>query len=246
MTLIESWMDSLHLLEQKNLQPFAMTTLKSILETYKLMFKYFWWLIGLQLICFVPSLLSIGSFFIVIGLQQLLFCLTCIIARSFMVKKDFVYFRSYFYSLIYFVPLLLLSSVVESLFGSISGKLLPFSAWTIFFILFFLEAEKNVKNFFLSAWHALKMIIFNFPLILCVHLVLCIFTAMVFSMMNVTALGTVAFVWATGASMQSLFSVGLIYVIIMIFLLPIEICTYTNIYIKRLQDQFALYAEQSE
>lgn len=246
MTLIESWMDSLHLLEPKNLQPFVMTTLKSILETYKLMFKNFWWLIVLQLLCFVPPSLSISSLFIAIVLQQILFCLTCIIARPSIVKKDLVYFRSHLYSFVYIILLLLVSSAVESVFTSTIGKLLPFSAWTIFFILFFLDSEQNVRNFFLSAWRALKMIIFNFPLILCVHLVLCIFTAIIFSMVNLTSMGTVAFVWSIGASMQSLFSVGLMYAIIMILLLPIGICTYAHIYTKKLHDQFALYTEQLE
>ncbi len=246
MTLVQAWIDSLQLLEPKNLQPFAMATLKSTIQAYKLMFKYFWWLIALQLICFIPSFLGIGSFFIAMGLYQLLFFMVCIIARPSIVKKDFAYFWSQLYCFIYFILLLLVNSSVESVFASIGGKFLPFSAWTVFTILFFLDSEKNVRNFFLSAWHALKMIIFNFPLILCLHIVLWLFTAVIFSLVNLITIGTVAFGMSVNISIESFFYVGLVYVIIMVLLLPISVCPYANIYIKKLHDQFELYTEQSE
>jgi hypothetical protein len=246
MTLVQSWIDSLQLLEPKNLQPFAMVMLKSIIEAYKLMFKYFWWLIALQLICFIPPFLSIGSFFMAIGLQQLLFCIVCVIARPSGVKKDFAYFKSQLYSFVYFIPLLLVSSSIESSFASIGGKFLPFSAWTVFLILFFLDSEKNLKSFFLSVWYALKMIVFNFPLMLCVHVVIWLSTAVIFSIVNLIMIGTVAFGMSIGSPIGSLFYVGLVYSIIMILLLPISICIYANIYIKKLHDQFDLYFKPAQ
>jgi hypothetical protein len=245
MTLIQAWIDSLQLLEPKNLELFAKATLKSIIEAYKLMFKYFWWLIALQLICFIPPFLGIGSFFIAIGLYQLLFFMVCVIAHPSIAKKDFAYFRSQLYNFVYFIPLLLVNSSIKSLFGSM-GEILPFSGLTIFAILFFLDSEKNLRNFFLSIWHALKMIIFNFPLMLCVHVVLWLLTAIIFSIVNVITMGTVAFGMAMSAPIGSFFFVGLVYAMIIILLLPISTCIYANIYIKKLHDQSELYAEQSE
>ena len=245
MTLVQAWIDSIQLLKPKNLQPFAMATLKSIIETYKLMFKYFWWLIALQLICIFPSFVGIGSLFIAMILYQLLFFIVCVIAHPSVVEKDFAYFRSQFYSFIYFIPLLLVNSAVESLFAPI-GKFLPFSAWTIFSILFFLDSEKNIKKLCLSAWHALKMIIFNFPFILCVHIAILLFTGVIFSIVNLTVMGTMVFGMSISLPIESFFYAALVYGAMVILFLPISVCTYANIYIKKLHDQFDLYAEQSE
>src|SRR3989304_215348 len=38
-----SWKDGLTLLLPRNLKLFALVTLKSIIECYKIYFKYFWW-----------------------------------------------------------------------------------------------------------------------------------------------------------------------------------------------------------
>jgi hypothetical protein len=189
--------------------------------------------------------LGIGSLFIAMALYQLLFFIVCVIARPSVVKKDFAYFRSQLYSFIYFIPLLFVNSAVESVFAPI-GKFLPFSAWTIFSILFFLDSEKNVRNLCRSAWHALKMIIFNFPFILCVHIAILLFTAVIFSIISLPVMGTMVFGMSISLPIESFFFAALVYGAMVILLLPISICPYANIYIKKLHDQDDLYAAQLE
>ena len=53
MTLVQSWIDSLTLLKPKNAQLFIMVTLKSIIETYKVMFWYWGWVIILMVLCYI-------------------------------------------------------------------------------------------------------------------------------------------------------------------------------------------------
>lgn len=248
MTLVQSWMDSLQLLKPKNLEPFVNDTLKSIREAYKLMFKYFWWLIALQLMCYIPLIahrspfLSIGSFSIV---YQLLFFIVCLIARPSSIEKNYAYFRSHLRPLIYFVPFKLVIFAVESVLTPLGGQIFPFSAWPIFFILFFLDSKNDSRSFFASVWSALHMIIFNFPIILCVHGALWLFESIIFFIINLIAIGTVAHgisnLWNVGVA--GFFYIALIYGIIGILLLPIGICTYANIYSKKLHDQSDLYAK---
>jgi hypothetical protein len=61
--LLYSWKENLTLLLPRNLKPFALVTLKSIIECYKLYFKYFWWI---PVTAFAIGLS--GQFFITLGL----------------------------------------------------------------------------------------------------------------------------------------------------------------------------------
>jgi hypothetical protein len=236
MTLVQAWIDSLTLLKPKNLQLFAMVTLKSIVEAYKLMFKYFWWVILLIELCYVVLLFSLypmtimWSYLLVIRLAfwlyQLLLFAVCTITRPSIVKKDCAYFRSQFFSFFYFAILLLF------LPREISST--PFSAWTVFLLLFFLDSEKGPKHFLFSMWNALKMIVFNFPLMLCVYAAMWL--------LNIVVSGFIfAIVELVGTNPFILQCLGLLQSLLIVLLLPIGVCIYANIYIKKLHDQFDLY-----
>lgn len=261
MTLIQSWIDSLQLLKPKNLQLFVLVTLKSILEAYKLMFKYFWWLIALQLICY-QFVFSAPYIFVIAtaAIQNLLFFMLCAVTRPSVVKKDCAYFRSQLYPYAYIIGFLTLMVGIGSLLGVVISQemqLLPVFVWTVFYMLFFLDSEKSIKSFCMSLWYALKMMLFNLPLIMIIYIAFYFFNATI--------------TWGCDKLFDGLFQ-GLIMLakeatwmrpvarfithygifitlqhgLIPLLLLPIGICTYANIYIKKLHDQFDLYVKQPQ
>src|SRR5438128_1178522 len=165
MTLVQSWKDSLQLLKPKNFKLFVMVTIKSIMQAYKLYFKYFWWLLIVMLLFFlfitpsslVQSVVLLSFVHVVYGL---LFLGICFITRPSILQKDCSYLRIQFKKNllnVLFVPLLFIS---------------PYSPWSIFLILFFADSEGGFKKFLLSMWNALKMVIYNLPLILVIGLFL--------------------------------------------------------------------------
>src|SRR6266404_7718448 len=158
MTLVQSWVDSLQLLKPKNLQLFVMVTIKSILEAYKLYFKYFWWLLlAMPLFLFITPSNSIQYIMLLVFncfLYGILFLGTCFITRPSILQKDCSYFRVQFKKNLWsvlFIPLLLILSDLP---------------WPVFLVLFFADSEGGFKNFLFSMWNALKMVIYNLPLIL--------------------------------------------------------------------------------
>lgn len=259
MTLVQAWIDSIQLLKPKNLQLFVMVTLKSIIEAYKLLFKYFWWLFILQLIC-AGLVFSISWYFIIpmVIIPDLLFFMVCVITRPSIAKKDCAYFRSQLYYFIYFISLQLIGALVGYLLSYLSN---PFSLvitlksssefnlffpWVVFLVLFFLDAEKNLKNFFVSIWSALKMIIFNFPIVLCIFVFLYIFNSSVVFLFTKLTEGIFQLLIALGLRWRFLINITTLNIIVPLLLLPISICTYANIYIKKLHDQFDLYVSQPQ
>ena len=259
MTLVQSWIDSLQLLRPKNLQLFIPVTLKSIIEAYKLMFKYFWWLIVLYLICYSYVFVSSYPVIIAMGLQQLLFFMVCAITRPSIVKKDCAYFRAQLYPFTYFVAfwaLLIAAGYFSGITIPQGVQLFPFFIWTVFSMLFFLDSEKNVKNFGMSLFNALKMMLFNLPAVMILYAGLYFFDATIVwitdQLLNGMHLGMMMLAekwqwmipvlrWITRSNVFTM-----LYVLVPLLLLPIGICTYANIYIKKLHDQFDLYVKQPQ
>lgn len=243
MTLVQSWIDSLNLLKPKNFQLFAMVTLKSIIEAYKLLIKYFWWIVP-TFILFVVALfftltylypsyygslkptpdLTLAWFYMPVGfyvIYLLLFLAVCFITRPSIAKKDCSYLQAQYKKII-------LYSFILAAFGASS-----LSAWSIFLVLFFLDSRGGPKNFLLSMWYALKMIIFNYPLL-----------AIIGIMLNLPIwLINVVYIYKYN---QMFMLPVMIYNGIAILLLPIGICIYANIYIKKLHDQFDLYFKPAQ
>jgi len=247
MTLVQAWIDSVQLLKPKNFKLFAMVTLKSIIEAYKLLFKYFWWIVP-AFIAYVLGLffvltylypsyygslrptpeLSWAWFNMPVGFEVLyvfLFLAVCFITRPSIDKKDCKYLRTQYKRII------LYSLIMMAL--KISSR----SAWDVFLVLFFLDSRGGPKNFVLSMWYALKIIIFNYPLLVVIGIILNLplwIGNLVYLHMYNTAL---VFPYTMQITIPNLIG---------IFLLPIGICTYTNIYIKKLHDQFDLYVKQPQ
>ncbi len=245
MTLLQSWADSLQLLKPKNLQLFLMVTLKSIIEAYKLYFKYFWWSIVLVVVLFfiapdyvvafrARDMSSIARYIELAGLAYILYTLSflsvCFATRPSIEKKNCHYFRQQFkkvifYWLIWIVVFMILG--IKNVRMSVMSLLIvaSWSWWYIFTVLFFADSAGGLKNLFLSMWHAAKMGLFNFPLL-----------AIMFIALRLPAIMVSKYFFIT----------PIVNHIIGTLLLPIGICTFANIYIKRLHDQFDLYVKQPQ
>jgi len=246
MTLVQSWIDSLRLLKPKNLQLFTMVTLKSIVEAYKLMFRFFWWVVP-ALILFSVLLSLVGPFTfpnyygplealrdynlywfyfhmreLSYVLYGLLFLAVCFITRPSVMQKNWSYLRTQYRKIILYWLFIIAIFNVSALV-----------VWYIFLVLFFLDSEGGPKNFLLSMWYALKMIIFNFPLILAIGIILR-FPMWFLNLLYYHYYGNIIIIPTV------------IYNIIGVLLLPIGICTYANIYIKKLHDQFDLYFKPTQ
>jgi hypothetical protein len=251
MTLFQSWADSLTLLKPKNFQLFVMVTIKSILEAYKLYFKYFWWLLlvmplflfvapdfvvahyvekhnGSVTLAYYLTLLGIAT-----SLYGILFLAACFLTRPSILQKDCSYLRTEFKKIIVywflwgFVWMLLikynifLRKMLFFLFAPVSSR----SPELILFTLFFADSDGGLKNIFVSLWNSFKMFVYNLPLFMV--MILCFSVPVVF--------------------FGKLFYISpLMKIVIESFLMPIGVCTYTNIYIKRLHDQFDLYFKQPQ
>lgn len=227
MTLVQAWVDSVSLLKPKNLKLFVLVTLKSILDAYKVLAKYWWWLFAIIIGCFVAPYVWADSIDVYLQAErisqwayQLLLFAAIVATRPSLFPKDCAYFRS---NMIYFL------GVAGLLF------ILPYGFWPTAFapfyflvVLFFLDSEKKLRmgtfnDIFLSIFNAIKMLVYNYPLLVVIGLilfapVLCVYNYVLFAPLLHNVLGAL--------------------------LLPITVCTYTNIYIKKLHDQFDLYFKQ--
>lgn len=227
---MQSWADSLTLLKPKNFQLFVLVTIKSIIEAYKLYIRYFWWVIVLVVACAVATyffsynkmIFLYTSFF----LYELLFLGTCFSTRPSMFQKDGQYFIFQLKKIILFWIFMLLFSFSSATYYGY-----------IFTVLFFADSEGGPKNFLLSLWNAIKMVVFNLPLMVILGGI-------------IYGLG-----WCGGWYLQRLliaysFAIQpyyyLFFNIVGALLLPIAVCTFANIYIKRLHDQFDLYFNKAQ
>ena len=242
MTLVQSWIESLTLLKPKNLQLFVMVTIKSIVEAYKLMFKYFWWLVlapaafllivsDYRAAIYARDIDSIAFYARMTGIAYLLYTLlllaVCFITRPSVVRKDCSYFRTQYkkmilYWVLWFI-LFLASSITQTLTPLLQVS--AYSPWWIFLILFCADSDGGLKNLFLSMWRTLKMIIFNYPLLVVVG---------------------ICFYLPIFIVNKYVFISPLVRTLVASLLLPVGVCTFANIYIKKLHDQFDLYFKPAQ
>lgn len=233
MTLVQAWVDSISLLKPKHLKLFVLVTLKSIIDAYTVLAKYWWWLFAIIIACFVVPYVWADSINVFLQAErishwayQILLFAALVATRPSLFPKDCAYFRS---NMIYF-----LVQAVFLVFLSYSFWPSAVTPAYFFGVLFFLDSGKNIlfydnkmymtnNDLLMSWWRAFLMVVYNYPLLVTVGLVFYLPVYVVYSYV--------------------LFA-PLLHNIIGAFLLPITVCTYTNIYIKKLHDQFDLYFKQ--
>ena len=220
MTLIQAWVSSLSLLKPKNAQLFFLVTVKSIIECYKVILRYWWWLVMVLVVCVTSVILqdnmkASGLEILVMWLYQLMIFVVCISTRSSLSQKDCEYFIKYAVFFGYSAMCLLL---LPYIFWPT-----PLSPFYFFILFFFLDSAKGWKDFLFSIGRAFRMIIYNYPLMIVIGLILYTPVYCVQVFMGLTPV---------------------IQTLVGVFLMPISICTYANVYIKKLHDQCELYITQ--
>ena len=273
MTLIQAWIDSLQLLKPKNLKLFVLVTIKSIIEAYKLMFRFFWWLIplffGVFLLLALIGPYTIPNYYgpieaigdmnlrwlngnigpIIDILFTLLFLGMCFLTRPSIMQKDWNYLFTHYRKIIfYWIIYALVYAIFAELFSPEKMIVWDYPLWyptfyyissfiiavfQIFLILFFADSVGGLRNFLRSFWNSLKMIIFNTPLIIIIG-----------SFLYIPFVIDIGYgLYSQNILNYSLFLkyYHLIFILIAILLLPIFICPFANIYIKKVHDQFDLY-----
>jgi len=267
MRMFHSWRDSLALLAPKTFKPLALVTLKSIIDTYKVLFKvWYLWVVPAAFLIVRPYLHihgwrryvvdilgseknSMSGYIIVIWTLTFLcakmwyIVTTSLAARPSVRQKKIDYFISY---LRYFVILLVVSFVIKLISFSIAmykvdlyhkiGHLGmkdtaahiidlqiwgdPFSSFFMFYLLFFLDSDGSLWQAVYSFVRAIKMFIFNLPLIIILYVPLTIYEV---------AIGGMPLI---------------VFQVITWLLVPVTVCIWVTLFTKRLHDQPDLYFSQ--
>lgn len=232
MTVLEAWKDSLSFFKWQHLKMFLLVTLKSIIDTYKIMFKYWWFLYAILFV--IPLTLIFPPLFILNMplwsiLYVLLFFLVCLAARPSRELKNYAYFKGYIQK---FWPLLLIT-FAASLIGVLNIGLLHYPF--ILFLLFSLDSDNTFDAMSRAFLNAIKMFIYNVPIFLATILLLWFATLFIVAILAAFVAG-IALAFSPKFFMLGIGALGVISLLI-----PIEICIVTNIYIKKLHEQSELY-----
>jgi hypothetical protein len=159
-------------------------------------------------------------------LYILLLLAACFCTRPSILEKDCSYFRTQYTKNI-FCWLLILCLPVKSV--------IIIFPWFIFLVLFLADSDSSFKSFLLSLWNTLKMMIFNLPLLVVLGVVVYYLPIRIFEFI----FQSIELRWSYGMLLNLEYAVAA-------FLLPISVCIYTNIYIKKLHDQFDLYFNKAQ
>jgi len=237
MNILQSWQSSLALFKPQSLKLFLLVTLKSIIETYKLLFTTFLPLCGI---------LVALSFLNGWGLL-LTILLLCLIIRPSVLKKDYNYLKRYVFHFIYYVIVLLFIMMVEDMFKisvawfvtcfeyhlalSLLMLIIFFVFLTaplyIFNIFFYLDSDGRFNSLFKSIVRAIKMVIYSMPFVAIVSIVFLLISIMVTYLIRMIACRYII-----------LFN--------LFFIMPSMLCFWNNFYIKNIHENFDLYFKRKE
>ena len=250
--LFGSWKESLSLFRPNNAKLFFLVTLKSIFTAYKTIILHLGWLIILSslLQAMIAGTLGKGSPVMLIptlGWSIIIFCMYLIVRPSIQ-RKNYAYYGRFWHHFIYFIltsiAAVLIDDAIRWLFISICNcipslavfnipvftiLLLPamgvdsYISPVVSFILFFmLDQKASFINTLRAVARGFKMGFYNYPFCL---IMLIIFVGFFISI-NV---GLMILLKSRYTSF------------IILMLLPIPLCVWSNFYTKRLHDQFGLY-----
>ena len=243
MELVAAWKESLSLLRWQKFKLFLLVTLKSIIRTYRLLFTYWWWLIGLLYVLgisismssniFAKNVFSLAFTVFAVAFQIVLY-LSC---RPSVLPKDANYFRGYKNRLALLVGICVINMV---------SKMVPFStAFCTLWALFALDQKQGADSLLQPIRGAAAMLFYNLPLFVVFGILILIagfIAGSIFGvlvvLMSIPAGGLLAYLTGGDVDMDM---TPFIYSFVF---LPIEIATVTNLYTKKLHDQSDLYFPQ--
>jgi hypothetical protein len=253
--LLYSWKENLTLLLPRNLKPFALVTLKSIVEGTKLYLKYFWWIPVIMLgRGLAADYLFNDPIDTYNGIQYYLAFLTryyisilfiphCstiaiwLTIRPSIDRKNCAYFRSmiakYFFTLSVFILLHIFVWIKLLKFHRNAALPAPFlvfvdlfDIWYLLAVFFITDTPNTLKNFFKNSWRALVMLLYNLPIF---SIALC------FEFVILFILGHF-----------NLFPHSYFFILYKVVEQIIWTCIIANIYIKRVYEQCNLYFKPQE
>lgn len=263
--LFQSWKESLSLLRGQNAKLFRLVTLKTIIQSYKVYFKHFWWLLVLSGLLDIISSRYFGShgFFLLIPLLSWLITIFAmyLVIRPSIKHKGWDYYKDYFKKFFYFT--LYSFSFTLSLVG-----ILMMLALAVFLI-----KPSLVENMILDNTHYLGTILltpFLLPSSLIIVFVSPLLTFCIFFMLDgdgsiknfFKSIGRAlkmgfynypfclfflicCIAFSFGSQMGIYVTLGhstiLTSSIISHTLLIVPLCVWSTFYTKRLHDQFTLY-----
>lgn len=248
MQLLQSWKESLSIFKPANFKLFLMITIKSVWETFKKLFKYFWWLMLFYILIPwqqrpFPQLIMFSILFFIIFFA-------CLIVRPSVKRKDYSYFFEKIpyirFVFLFFIPMFFMTfiwlGILSILLEFIALNSFLFSYLLIFPLYFIMVPVATIYTFFildseisrdgnfikkvfktagLSFWRTVKMVFYNGPFFIISFLVFYFLIEALFR------------------------NKDLIYPLIlrslMLFLIPIILCFYVNFYIKQVHEHFDLY-----
>lgn len=258
--LFRSWKESLLIFLPKNAKLFFLVVLKTIIRSYKILFRDCWWLVALSIISEViyDFYFGVASYFVLFPLFFWLITIFCmyLIIRPSVHKKNVGYYLQHKSHFLYYLSasfimhavahaLVLIGSYIVtkqalppliSLILFLPFLTIPFlSIYTTplvsFFLFFILDKKSGIRNFCISLVQAFKMLFYNYPFC---FILLSLFFG-VYAAMNVVMHH---FFGNTGIVIT-------LYSYMVYLLLPIPISIWSIFYTKRLHDQFGLYYPES-
>jgi len=234
MNLLQSWSNSLVLFKPAHLKLFLLVTLKSIIETYRLLFTRFWplllgWLIIKSVIPFNEVLQALVDF-------PMLFLLYLLIRPS-MLKKDGEYIKGYgihllndmLFGILYTLIIVICAFGVSTWLTMMAIQ----SMWAVipFYYFFFLDSDGRFSQTIRSMARAYKMMFYALPFVAVIHLI------------------QFAFLYGTSIMLAHQYIPGFLHVLyrmLLVICMPLMGCFWNNFYIKNLHDNFDLYFKRKE
>lgn len=244
--LLTPWKESLELLRPKNLSLLLLVSLKSLVQMYG----------ALLSVWFIPILFLLAG--LLLDLQSLVLAFYIMIlakaARPSVLQKGPAYWQQFegaewvlFFGLVIllqwpmffsvnklvqfgyngFLRLLLLVGRTWLPGSGSLGILIPYiSPFSILWVLFMLDARRTVGEYFFAFFRALTMFFTNYPFFILAYLV----TRLIISL---------AYLSGLPFTYETLPFIG--WILLYGILIPYYVCVITNVYTKRIHEQFSLY-----
>lgn len=258
MKLLYAWKDALSLILSATIKLFFLATLKSIKETSRLFLTYCWWLVPLMLIINVLLRIYDGTdapLQVLLRLSALFYysviLIIFILARPSICRKDRGYFLRYAAHIIQLSAFLVTMIIAVGLpwglmfnfcnhtlllFGSIMYALM-FNILFEFSLLFFLDSSLSFSSIVPSIYRGFKMLIYNFPLVLILSGG-CLAIGYYIKMLGHAG---EMYIISRTANIFIRMSLEMMQWMVVVMSSIIFICLFTNVYVKRLYDQYDLY-----
>ncbi|MCL4361033.1 hypothetical protein M1446_01605 [Candidatus Dependentiae bacterium] len=217
--LVQSWYENLQFFQLKNLKLFGLITLKAFFESYKTVFKNLWILI-IWIGAVYSAKLWDGVFSKYLNYFIIYFWIffLALSLRSSINIKDHNYFFKYFLRFgLQFIVLAILNYYLDYQFFLL--------AFFIIWLNFIFDDYINLKNIYQSFLRSIKLILFNFPLILIISAIL----------------GSIKILTFYSISKLPIWFIYKLDIINYVITLPVFLAIIINFYIKRVHEQFLIY-----